>query len=72
MPTSTLELIAIGQDMVAQLAHLPAAERLMVAHIISGLVFGEFDEDQHRALSDAACAEIVAALRGAAEEGVRP
>lgn len=71
MATSTLELVAIGQDMVAQLAHMPAADRLIVAHVISGLVFGEFDEDLRRTLSDGACAEIVAAIRLAAEGGIR-
>ena len=72
MATSTLELVAIGQDMVAQLAHLSASERLIVAQVISGLAFGEFDEDQHRALLDSVSAEICGALRSAAENGVRP
>ncbi len=72
MPTSTLELIAIGQDLAAKFARLPAAERVIVAFVILGVVMGEFDEDQHKVLSDSACIEIVGAIRSAAAQGVLP
>ena len=72
MQTSTLELIAIGQDMVAKLAHMPASERVIVAFVIIGIVMGEFPEDQHAVLSDSACIEISGAIRAAAEQGARP
>lgn len=72
MATSTLELIAIAQDLVAQLAHLSAAERLLVACAVELTVFSEFDEDQCPVLAELASKEILGALRSAAEEGMWP
>jgi hypothetical protein len=70
--TSTFELIGIGQDIAATLAHLSAFERVVVASVLAGIVLGEFPENEQRARSEAACADITKAIRFAAQHNVRP